>query len=68
MKNYQTKQDENDNSSWQFINEDKKDQFLILLREKLLKINLREQPEKILAALTDATITSMDAIFQIKKY
>ena len=67
MKIYQTKRDENDNSSWQFINEDKKDQFLILLREKLLKINLREQPEKILASLTDATITSMDAIFQIKK-
>ena len=54
-------------ATWQFINDAKKDKFIITLEKKLGKIDLSEHPENILASLTEATITSIDSCFPPKK-
>ena len=41
------------NIKWQFIDDRKKETFLIILKEELLKIDLSQHPENILQALTN---------------
>ena len=66
-KNTQQEHGKSNDVTWQFINDAKKGEFLTSLQEKLEKINLSEHPEKILALLTEATITTIDHCFPPKK-
>ena len=61
------KQDHNNDITWQFINDAKKDQFLTSLQEKLENIDLSQHPEQILASLTEATIATVDLCFPPKQ-
>ena len=55
-----------DETFWQCIDDRKKEDFLTILEPKLLDIDLNEHPEKILAALTDATKDAMNSCFPVK--
>ena len=66
-RNTQKKHDQNNDMTWQFINDTKKDMFLTSFHEKLENINLSNDPEQILASLTEATIATVDLCFPPKQ-
>ena len=56
----------NENEKWRFIDDRHQEKFLEILKDKLLLINLKEHPEKILEAVTIATQSSIDSCFPLK--
>ena len=59
-------EDQND-EYWQFIDERKKEQFLVILEKQLASVDLSKHPEAILASLTKATRVAIDTCFPLKK-
>ena len=59
--------DNNDAEFWQFIDERKKEQFLVILEKQLTSVDLSKDPEAILASLTKATRDAIDICFPLKK-
>ena len=64
---HSTKNAKDEDITWQFINDKKKDEFIIALTEKLTKIDLNNHPEQMLADLVEATQSIIDNCFPEKK-
>ena len=58
---------EKDSYFWRFYDDNKKDQFLQVLEDHFREIDLSQDPEKLLEALTSATRRSIDLCFPLKE-
>ena len=59
-------EDDDDAIEWRHVDDRKKETFLNILASKLQNIDLREHPEKILAALTSKTQEAINECFPLK--